>query len=201
MPDTTLAQHIFQVRLFSSKISCADGCLHRPTSASRQLGILAFPQIQILSLMLNLLGQNQELPIGIRCPAHGVRCRVAPICAIGSSSRTERRHSRSRFWIVHTTGNISIRRHSVRRVSPMASSPPVCATVLVEPALDPIEPRAQAVCRTPIRIRTGKRRSTSAIRKELAAVAPGWKGFADDLPQRRHVAHVQLDGLLTLGYP
>src|SRR5882672_3199092 len=42
MPDTTLAQHIFQLRLFSSKISCADGCLNRPTSASRQLGILAF---------------------------------------------------------------------------------------------------------------------------------------------------------------
>ena len=47
------------------------------------------------------------------------------------------------------------------------------------PPFDPIEPRAQAVCRTPIRIRTGKRRSTSAIRNpELAAIAgkpPGRK--------------------------
>jgi hypothetical protein len=201
MPDTTLAQHIFQVRLFS-KISCADGCLHRPTSASRQLGILAFPQIQILSLMLNLLGRNQELPIGIRCPRSRSPVPRGPdLCCwliLPHGNATPGLDSGS----CTPSGNISIRRHSVRRVSPIASSPPVCATVLVEPALDPIEPRAQAVCRTPIPIRTGKRRSTSAIRnRELAAVAPGRKGFADDLPQRRHVAHVQLDGLLTLGYP
>jgi hypothetical protein len=56
MLDTMLAQPIFQLRLFSPKISNADDCLHRPTSAARQLGILAFfLGIQIMSLVLNLL--------------------------------------------------------------------------------------------------------------------------------------------------
>src|SRR5437016_12966110 len=68
----------------------ADGCLHRPTSASRQLMLLAFYSlgIQNTPLMLNLLVRNQELTIGIRCTAHGVRCSVASARGIGSSSRT-----------------------------------------------------------------------------------------------------------------
>jgi hypothetical protein len=41
-------------------------------------GFKLYPQVQILSLMLNLLGRNQELPIRIRRSAHGVWCRVAP---------------------------------------------------------------------------------------------------------------------------
>src|SRR5437867_8501597 len=74
-----------------SKISCADGCLHRFTSASRHLGIPAFfLGIQIMSLMLNLLRRNQELTIGVRCTAHGVRCGVAPTRGVGSSSRTSK---------------------------------------------------------------------------------------------------------------
>ncbi len=40
--------------------------------------------------MLNLLGRNRELPIGIRCPAHGVRCGVAATRGFGSSSRTSK---------------------------------------------------------------------------------------------------------------
>jgi hypothetical protein len=106
IPDRTLAQPIFQLRLFSPKISCADGCLYRPTSASRQLGILAFSSDSNFAVDVEFARAKSELPIGIRCPAHGVRCRVAPICAVGSSSRTGRRHSRSRFWIVHTIGRL-----------------------------------------------------------------------------------------------
>src|SRR5882762_1473142 len=47
-----------------------------------------FLGLQIMSLMLNLLRRNQELPIGLRRTAHGVRCNVAPVRGVGSSSRT-----------------------------------------------------------------------------------------------------------------
>ena len=43
-----------------------------------------------MPLMLNLLRRNQELTIGIRCTAHGVRCGVAPTRGVGSSSRTSK---------------------------------------------------------------------------------------------------------------
>ncbi len=49
-----------------------------------------FLGLQIMSLMLNLLRRNQELPIGIRRTAHGVRCNVAPVRGVGSSSRTSK---------------------------------------------------------------------------------------------------------------
>src|SRR6266853_523768 len=91
MPDTTIVQPISQIRLFSEKMSCADGCLHRPTSGSRQLGILAFfLGIQIMSWMLNFLGRNHELPIGNRRSAHDIRCGVASTRGVGSSFRTSK---------------------------------------------------------------------------------------------------------------